>query len=119
MTMTKPVWLIRLQAFISRHVRGYSEYDKLDYRAEFIRREYKPFMEFYRHVKNHGMSIPANLETQEEYITILDEIAWTFEWIYNDEFNKEDVNLETYMRDLHRAENGLKLFAEYFFSFWD
>ena len=57
----------------------------------------------------------AAASDEERWDYVLDEMIWAFEFIrdYYDDFN---VSKEA---DYIRAQNGLRLFAKYYFDLWD
>jgi len=57
---------------------------------------------------------PSNL-TDEQWKDILDEMIWSFNWYCGQQWSYG----KDYATNSNRANEGLKLFAEYFDSLWD
>ncbi len=92
-----------------RKTRGFddSEMWNLDYSlAKLILPRLKLFRQTYS-------GLPAGL-TKDQYEDILDEMIWTFTWYCGEQWSYG----KDYTANSKRADDGLKLFAEYFGGLW-
>ena len=83
--------------------------------AEFIYPRLKYFRECVK------MTYPAEFNSMEEWNNILDKMLFAFDFTLNEMngFSSIDFDTERYQTALDKANEGFKLFGEYFLNLWD
>lgn len=75
----------------------------------------KKILPVLKQFREHTGGYPSSLDDMGQWLTILDEIIWAFE--YREDFN-EPYDFEKERRDGNRQQFGFELFGMYFNSLW-
>ena len=138
--LTKGVYY-KLKYFIQRRTRGFDDLDKWN-AAWFISRKAIAILKEWRKGPIMGTSIIRHREdrfgkiielekteiddegyppafTEEEWLKIIDDIIFAFEFVIQDDLFCDNYNSNTYKEKYARHKRGLKLFSIYLMSLWD